>query len=95
MSRRAAKFVQVLCTPEGVPAVIVTGRTRLLVCGVADRWREWFDVLDGEPEHEVWVLDTDGGVCEVHGLRPCPSTESPPGEEDVPCAEWLLCRWED
>lgn len=95
MSRLAAKAVQVICTPEGMPTVIITGRTRLLVGGIVDRWREWFDVLDGEPEHEVWVLDTDAGICEVHGLRPYPSTEPQPGEVDVPCAEWLLCRWED
>ena len=94
MSRLAVKAVQVICTPEGMPTVIITGRTRFVVGGIVDRWREWFDVNDGEPEREVWIVDTDGGMCEVHGLRPFPSSE-PPGEEDVPCAEWLLCRWED
>lgn len=78
---------------DGVPAIVAWGRVRLSVTGIVDAWREWYDVLDGGPERDVWVLETERGVCEVHGLRSV--TAGLAQDVECPCDHWLLCRWED
>jgi len=63
----------------------------LHVLQVLDHWREWIGILDGEPERDIWRVETDtGGICELHHLRP-PTT----AEADPPTATWLLHGWED
>ncbi len=79
---------------DGAPAEVSFGRTRLAVTGVMDAWREWYDVLDGGPERDIWILETSGGICEVHGVRAAVA-DSPQGDSERPCDQWLLCRWED
>ena len=32
--------------------------------------REWIGVLDGEPERDVWLVETPDGICELHRSRP-------------------------
>ena len=59
------------------------------VTNVAARHREWIGVLDGEPERDIWHVDTPRGPCELHHLR------HPSAEEDEPDGYWILFRWED
>ena len=92
MSRYADKPAVVIFGSNGVPAEVLFGRTRLTVTGVMDAWREWYDVLDGGPERDIWILETSGGICEVHGLRAAIADQS---QVERPCDQWLLCRWED
>ncbi len=93
MSRHASKTATVVFV-NGAPAEVAVGRARLTVMGIVDAWREWFDVLDGGPERDVWILETDSGICEVHGLRAVPGDQTQEDGER-PCDQWLLCRWED
>ena len=99
MSRLAAQPVALMLGPDDMPVAVVVGRVRLCVTEVLDRWREWFDVLDGWPERDVWILDTDAGICEVHGLRSAPLPQEPDGQGTdwaaAPIHQWLLSRWED
>jgi hypothetical protein len=50
--------------------------------------------LAGEPERDVWVVETELGICELHRLR-----AGAPAEEESPADrgddEWVLARWED
>ena len=66
MSRRLGRSVEVRCDGCGVPTDILTGRACLTVCGVVDGWREWFGAAFGEPERDVWIVDTPQGVYELH-----------------------------
>ena len=92
MSRYADKPAVVIFGADGVPAEVSFGRTRLVVTGVMDAWREWYDVLDSGPERDIWILETGNGICEVHGLRVAIADQS---QAERPCDHWLLCRWED
>lgn len=92
MSRYADKTATVITGSDGEPTEVSFGRTRLVVTGIMDAWREWYDVLDGGPERDIWILETSGGVCEVHGLRAALADQS---QAEPPCDQWLLCRWED
>jgi hypothetical protein len=48
-------------------------------------WREWIGVLDGEPERDIWRVETiQGGICEIHCLNPIQAAET-----------WILHGWED
>lgn len=93
MSRYASKTATVTVV-NGVPDEVAVGRVRLAVTGIVDAWREWYDVLDGGPERDVWILETKSGVCEVHGLRAAPGDPAQK-EGEPPCDQWVLCRWED
>lgn len=92
MSRYADKPAVVVFGSNGIPAEVSFGRTRLTVIGVMDAWREWYDVLDGGPERDIWILETGNGICEVHGLRAAITDQF---QAERPCDQWLLCRWED
>ena len=94
MSRHANKTATVVFGADGVPTEVSFGRTRLAVSGVLDAWREWYDVLDGGPERDIWILETGDGICEVHGLRAAVTDLIQEGSERS-CDQWLLCRWED
>ena len=61
---------------NGVPAEVAFGQVRLPVVGIVDAWREWYDVLGGEPERDVWILETERGICEIHGLRAVPGKDT-------------------
>ena len=54
-------------------------------------WREWIGSLSGEPERDVWIVETERRVCELHCLRQ-PTGED---EEEPAGGEWLLHRWMD
>lgn len=69
MSRRLRRSVEVQCDGRGVPAIILMGRASLPVYGVVDGWREWFGAVFGEPERDVWIVDTPQGVYELHCVR--------------------------
>ena len=66
MSRRLSRPVEVQCDGGGVPLSIQAGGVPLPVLAVVDDWREWFGVLAGEPERDVWLVDTPKGVYELH-----------------------------
>lgn len=94
LSRHANRSAAVTFGTDGIPAAISFGRTQLTVTGVLDTWREWYDVLDGGPERDIWILETGNGICEVHGLRAA-ITDQAQGDSERPYDQWLLCRWED
>jgi hypothetical protein len=51
------------------------------------RGREWVGVLGGEPQRDVWLVETERGLFELHYL--C----HPAGDEDpTPGGAWLLIR---
>ena len=75
---------------DGAPAAFLVPGTRDVVeiSGVVDHWREWIGALDGEPERDVWRVETARGTCELHGLA------VPKGDEE-PERSWILFRWDD
>ncbi len=91
MSRRLGLPVAVTCDAEGAPITLRLPDTRqsLPVLDRADHWREWFGAIDGEPERDVWQVETAQGVCELHCLR------MPWPEQEPAFSHWLLYRWED
>lgn len=56
---------------------------------VLDHFREWIGILQGEPERDIWRVETAHGICEVHLIQ-----SGHPGQPDHP-GHWLLARWED
>jgi hypothetical protein len=107
MSRLVGRPVEVICD-NGVPVAFrlngpalitpaacppVNGGQELQVIGLVAHWREWIGVLDGEPERDVWQVETPHGTCELHCLRHPNDQADEPGENDP--GEWLLYRWDD
>ena len=96
VSRRFARPVAVRLSPDGAPARIKwvggSGAQSLPVLAVAEHWREWIGALDGEPERDVWRVETPAGPCELHHLRAAPDPEGADGSGG---GEWILARWED
>ena len=90
LSRRLSRPVDVQCDGGGVPLSIRAGRVPLPVLAVVDDWREWFGVLAGEPERDVWLVDTPKGVYELHCVRSLAADGLEPGR-----GHWLLERAED
>jgi hypothetical protein len=87
MSRRLSRLVSVRCDDTGTPLCILTGGISVPVEGVVDDWREWLGVLDGEPQRDVWIVDTASGVYELHRLH-----DDTDGDD---AGQWLLDRAED
>ena len=89
MSRLDGRWARVECDGRGQPARFVLAGTKevLPILGVRRHWREWLGALDGEPERDIWQVETPPGVCELHCLRA-------PGEEESD-GQWLVFRWED
>jgi len=59
------------------------------ITGKIEHFREWIGVLDGEPERDIWRVETPRGTCELHHLRP------PSAEDNEPHGYWLIFRWDD
>ena len=92
MSRLVGRPAHVTCNEEGAPISFRIGGERLTV-PVRERvahWREWIGVLDGEPERDIWRVDTPRGVCELHRLR-----HPREDEDEAKGGRWLLFSWED
>ncbi len=92
MSRLDGRPAHVACDAAGRPAAFtLADETRPVpVAAVLDHFREWIGALDGEPERDVWQVETARGVCELHHLRhPTEDVNDPVG------GDWLLFRWED
>ncbi len=85
MSRLVQQPVEVETTGcDGGPPVafrLRDGRC-FTVASVLDSWREWFGVLEGEPERDVWQVETPAGFAELH----CVYGQS---------GQWLLHAWLD
>ena len=77
MSRIVSRPVSVETDPATGEPLRVDG---VAVRRVLDHWREWIGILQGEPERDLWRLETPHGICEVHCVAP---------------SHWLLARWED
>ena len=93
MSRLDGRWANVDCDGRGQPARFVLAGTKATVpvLGVRRHWREWLGALDGEPERDIWQVETPPGVCELHCLR-----EPSEDEEENACnGRWLVFRWED
>ncbi len=90
MSRLDGRWAQVECDERGQPlGITLAGTTAPLpVLGIRRHWREWLGALDGEPERDIWQVETPPGVCELHCLRE-------PNEDEDSRGQWLLFRWED
>lgn len=90
MSRQQGRLIDVKADAEGNPVAfsLPDGSAMQTVVAYLSYWREWIGVLDGEPERDVWCVETTHGICEIHCLR------SPLGTEDSP-ETWLLHAWED
>ncbi len=92
MSRRDGRSLGVTCDGVGEPtAILLPGSPRSLpVLARLRHWREWIGSLEGEPERDIWIVETERGICELHCLRACPGEEEPPEG-----GEWVLARWKD
>ena len=95
MSRLVRRPVTVNCAPTGRPVILQEndGEPALPVLAVVEHWREWIGALEGEPERDIWRVETPRGVCELHCLR----QPTGAGEEldEAPGGDWLLYGWED
>lgn len=89
MSRRDGRLLRVETDAEGNPTAFSPpdGMPRQEVLSRLTHWREWIGVLDGEPERDIWRVQTRCGVCEIHRLR------QPVAKADEPV--WLLYAWAD
>ena len=88
MSRIDGRLVSADCDENGLPQrLVLPDGFSLSVIAIRDYWREWFDPIGGEPERDVWQLDTDAGHLELHGLRD--------SLDAATVRQWLLYRWED
>lgn len=85
MSRRAEREARVDADAHGVPRAVdgFPIRRRL------DHWREWIGIHDGEPQRDVWLVETDRGLCELHYL--C----HPDGDRDLAPGRWIVHAWKD
>src|SRR5688500_18411054 len=86
VSRLVGRPVTVTCDGDDKPlSLLLPGARRpLSVRRVVAHWREWIGVLDGEPERDVWQVETLRGICELHCLR------YPVGEEAVQGSEFRV-----
>ena len=75
MSRLVGRAVAVIADHRGAPCR-VDGRA---VLHVYSHHREWIGALEGEPERDVWRVETADGIAEMHQIQ----------------GVWHLARWED
>ena len=95
MSRSLNRSIEVECDEIGVPAFILAGRASLPVRSIIDGWREWFGAIFGEPERDVWIVETGRGVYELHCVRF--PTDADLGKAQIGQAQeqWIIERVED
>ena len=91
MSRLDGRYADVeMDGMGGMMGFSIRGERDLVpVLSVAETFREWLGVLNGEPERDIWRVDTARGSCELHHLR------HPTAEDDDPQGYWVLFRWDD
>ena len=75
MSRIVGQPLAVVTNPVGEPCWVSGWE----VLHVHSHHREWIGALEGEPERDVWRVETARGILEIHHVL------------DI----WLLARWED
>lgn len=75
MSRVVGQPIAVVTNPQGAPCWVSGWE----VLHVHSYHREWIGALEGEPERDVWKVETARGILELHYLRDT----------------WLLAKWED
>ena len=103
MSRLDGRPVSVQADADEKPVALCIGNPDtdpLPVVRYLTYWREWIGILDGEPERDVWRVETPRGICELHCLRYLspPQHAEAAGTADpdmVVQKQWLLYRWED
>lgn len=98
MSRIVQIPIGVECDADGQPVSLVIEHKLPLypVLHHLAHWREWIGVLDGEPQRDVWKIEIERGVCEIHYLsfpKDGESESDPALGERI--SEWVLARWED
>ena len=91
MSRLDGRYADVeVDGTGGLTGFCIRGERGLVpVLSVAEHFREWIGLLDGEPERDIWRVDTARGSCELHHLR------QPTSGNDEPEGYWVLFRWDD
>jgi hypothetical protein len=96
MSRLCHTVIDVVTDTEGKPVSLLLPEDgcprRVRVLGHLDYWREWIGILDGEPQRDVWLLETSDGICELHFLCYCRESDTPVKTGN---GEWILARWVD
>lgn len=85
MSRRIDRPARVATDRFGVPTEVDGEPVRRR----HDHWREWIGIHDGDPQRDVWLVETDRGICELHYL--C----HPDGDDDLGPGRWLVHAWRD
>lgn len=101
MSRLDGRPITVETDRDGNPIAFTLpdGSSRQSILSHLTYWREWIGILDGEPERDIWWVETTHGICEIHCLRYLPSGESGTGDtrRQVTLLKemWLLHAWED
>jgi hypothetical protein len=78
--------------------VLLSGeRLPIDVTAVRDYWREWFNIVQGEPERDVWQVETGRGLLELHHVLPPLGTAMSAAVDDTGDTndKWFLARWED
>ncbi len=96
VSRLDVRPILVDCDEAGCPIAFrgLGAAHPLPIRTVVDHRREWLGALDGEPECDVWVVETPAGVVELRRLRhPDGGEDGTEGPRDAD--QWGLHRWED
>ena len=75
MSRLVGKPIAVVTGPDSAPCWVNGWE----VLHVHSFHREWIGALEGEPERDVWRIETAQGVLELHLVH----------------GTWALAKWED
>lgn len=90
MSRLDGRRIAVETDTDGNPIafVIADQQEPQPVLHTLAYWREWIGILDGEPERDIWRVETPRGICEIHNLRY-------PRSKNEWSKTWLLHAWED
>lgn len=100
MSRRVNRPVDVRVNEGGEPLAFIdcshdnrfsSGDRTVPVLACLAHWREWIGILDGEPERDVWQVETSLGICELHCLHYVPNAK----DGQAPHEDWLLACWMD
>ena len=96
MSRLDGRMIQVETDGDGNPTAFTLpgGTLCQKVINYISYWREWIGILEGEPERDIWWVQTEGGICEIHCLRYL-TTDKPDKQAASRESMWLIHAWED